>query len=82
MTGLREEVAEALLAIALCHNVSPVESLSTSAADGFQGASPDELALVQSAARCGLVLHERTPDSITLHDRCACSWPAGLPYRP
>lgn len=34
----------------------------------FQGASPDELALVQFAARCGLVLHARTPSMITLKE--------------
>eukprot|EP00962_Isochrysis_galbana_P027351 scaffold8594_cov45-Isochrysis_galbana.AAC.1 len=43
-------VYEAVLAIALCHNVSPVESSASSAADGFQGASPDELSLVMFAA--------------------------------
>jgi len=61
-------VYEAVLAIALCHNVSPVESSASSAADGFQGASPDELSLVMFAARCGVVLHERTPSRIVLHE--------------
>ena len=34
----------------------------------FQGASPDELALVQFAARCGLVLVRRTPQTIELRE--------------
>jgi magnesium-transporting ATPase (P-type) len=34
----------------------------------FQGASPDELALVQFAARCGIVLVSRTPKSVTLRE--------------
>mmetsp|Transcript_14750 Transcript_14750/g.36831 ORF Transcript_14750/g.36831 Transcript_14750/m.36831 type:complete len:1168 (-) Transcript_14750:409-3912(-) len=61
-TRVEYAIREALLAIALCHNVSPVQ------ADGeaFQGASPDELALVQFAATCGLRLVARTPTSITL----------------
>ena len=109
-------VVQALLAIALCHNVSPIFDPSTSASpagmgcadassatatrsraprtplsgqhragrsraaaeassgkpyDGsgcFQGASPDELALVQFAARCGLVLAGRTLTSIVLRE--------------
>ena len=35
----------------------------------FQGASPDELALVQFAARCGIVLTRRTPSTMTLRDQ-------------
>lgn len=65
-------VYEALLAIALCHNVSPVESVgggqAASLESCFQGASPDELSLVVFAARCGLVLHERTPTRIVVHE--------------
>ena len=34
----------------------------------FQGASPDELSLVVFAARCGLVLHERTPTRIVVQE--------------
>ena len=99
--GQQLTIVQALLAIALCHNVSPVgessdeiaisdeglppegdEGGSGSAkheggADGaggtpptrsFQGASPDELALVQFAARCGLVLVGRTTTRITLQE--------------
>ena len=40
-------MSEALLAIALCHNVSPVGGAEEGVGGGFQGASPDELALVQ-----------------------------------
>ena len=97
-------IAHALLAIALCHNVSPVDGAAgpepsspqppttpAAAAAGaaaagssggdnggssggsgekrFQGASPDELALVQFAARCGIVLTRRTPSTMTLRDQ-------------
>jgi phospholipid-translocating ATPase len=109
-------IAQALLAIALCHNVSPVStdphpetagerlqdeqqlevpggnvepaggngdgdgaSANGDGDDGgdddgdgdgthFQGASPDELALVQFAARCGIVLVGRTPATMTLRE--------------
>ena len=97
-------VVQALLAIALCHNVSPVAAAPSQqqeqpgqqgpppqqqagALDGssggsgvggdvaegseglhFQGASPDELALVQFAARCGIVLVGRTPSMMTLRE--------------
>ena len=88
-------VFAAVLATALCHNVSPVESshdatdalppsaspsassmasantgasAAAAAALTFQGASPDELALVQFAARCGLVLVRRTPQTIELRE--------------
>ena len=85
-------ITEAILAIALCHNVSPVESASSSAADGFQGASPDELALVQARRdhvarnRLGVGLnirawlHERlTAHLVTVSVRVArCSHPASV----
>ena len=95
---------QALLAIALCHNVSPVGDTFDEASAGwaregsaeparkrwgsrddgehdaergggagvvpgdFQGASPDELALVRFAARCGLVLVGRTSSLVTLQE--------------
>jgi len=52
---------DALLAIALCHNVSPVAG-----GDSFQGASPDELALVSFAASVGLTLVARDLQHIVL----------------
>jgi len=55
---------DSLLAIALCHNVSPVAS-----GDSFQGASPDELALVAFAASAGLLLVARDLRHIVLKTR-------------
>ena len=102
--GERIAFVQALLAIALCHNVSPVgdtfdEGSAGWAREGsaepprkrwgsrdegehdaergggagvlpgdFQGASPDELALVRFAARCGLVLVGRTSSLVTLQE--------------
>ena len=53
--------APQVLGIALCHDVSPVERQTGGDAPAarFQGASPDELALVQFAAQCGITLHAR-----------------------
>lgn len=95
-------IAQALLGLALCHNVSPVSQMlpqqvagsddrsiaigsaahepngttgsgvgvtgGATGAGAFQGASPDELALVQFAARCGVVLVERTPSLMVLRE--------------
>lgn len=58
---LAAQARDALLAIALCHNVSPVEG-----GDSFQGASPDELALVSFAASAGLLLVSRDLRQIVL----------------
>ena len=92
VTKVEPVIFEAVLGIALCHNVSPVENSHMNNADGgngdgsaggggtgggtggvarktstsFQGASPDELALVQFAAQCGLTLHARSRHSIVL----------------
>lgn len=68
--GAPEAIYEAILAIALCHNVSPIEHSADANADsGFQGASPDELALVQFAARCGLVRRDRPRSDLAPRDR-------------
>ena len=87
-------VFAAVLATALCHNVSPVESshdlrrppavgVAIGVVDGvgehrrvgggggggaFQGASPDELALVEFAAKCGVTLVGRTLHTLTLRE--------------
>lgn len=60
-------IREAMLAITLCHNVSPVES-EGGGPHFFQGASPDELALVQFAATCGLQLSSRTPNTMVVRE--------------
>jgi len=54
---------KAIRALAVCHNVTPVvdkEELT------YQAASPDEVALVKFCEFSGLVLHERTEQSIVL----------------
>ena len=68
-----------MLGIALCHDVSPVERQTGGDAPAarFQGASPDELALVQFAAQCGITLHARSRTSIVL--RLPGGWPSTQP---
>ena len=53
------DVREALLAVALAHNVTPVE-------DAYQAASPDEVALLQFANSIGLQLLERSQSVVRL----------------
>jgi phospholipid-translocating ATPase len=60
-SALAAQARDALLAISLCHNVSPVSS-----GDSYQGASPDELALVEFAAASGLQLAGRDLRHIAL----------------
>ncbi|KAI0560620.1 phospholipid-transporting ATPase IIA [Gracilaria domingensis] len=59
----QKQVQEALLAVALAHNVTPVE-------DGgertLQAASPDEVALVKFAESVGVVLKERSINRVVL----------------
>eukprot|EP00306_Pavlova_sp_CCMP459_P007114 CAMPEP_0185166076 /NCGR_PEP_ID=MMETSP1139-20130426/11948_1 /TAXON_ID=298111 /ORGANISM="Pavlova sp., Strain CCMP459" /LENGTH=1146 /DNA_ID=CAMNT_0027731509 /DNA_START=1 /DNA_END=3441 /DNA_ORIENTATION=- len=72
LSPLAHQTRSALLAIALCHNVSPVEG-----GDSFQGASPDELALVSFAAATGLKLVRRDLQHVVLqraHDDVEMVW--------
>jgi len=76
----RERITEAVSALALCHNVTPVydeggieggDSLveSDRGRDGpvsYQASSPDEVALVEWTATVGLKLTNRTLKNITL----------------
>jgi phospholipid-translocating ATPase len=58
------EIGNAVLALALCHNVTPV-----TAEDGsveFQASSPDEVAMVKFAASVGVHLQDRTLKTFTL----------------
>jgi phospholipid-translocating ATPase len=57
--SLDREIRESMLAIALAHNVTPVDN-------DFQAASPDEVALVQFANATGVQLIEHTPTRIRL----------------
>ncbi len=55
---------DALLAIALCHNVTP--TVDDDGQRVFQAASPDEVALVSFADSVGLRLEQRDTHSVTL----------------
>lgn len=60
-----KEIGNAVLALSLCHNVTPV----TSEEDGgieFQASSPDEVAMVKFSATINVHLHERTLKKIDL----------------
>jgi magnesium-transporting ATPase (P-type) len=59
--NLPAKVHAAILALALCHNVTPVE-------EGFQASSPDEVALVKFARSVGLSLVARDLRTITLRN--------------
>lgn len=59
----QRQVQEALLAIALAHNVTPVEENGQRA---LQAASPDEVALVKFAESVGVVLKERSMSRVVL----------------
>ncbi|KAL8439058.1 hypothetical protein Efla_003187 [Eimeria flavescens] len=63
----RSEVAaaalEALKALSICHNVTPIEENGTLQ---FQAASPDEVALVQFASDVGLRLVKRDEHTMTI----------------
>lgn len=57
------QVLEALLAIALAHNVTPVEDGPSRV---LQAASPDEVALVRFAESVGILLQQRTMSRVVL----------------
>jgi len=77
--GQAERVTEAVLAIALCHNVTPVydenddkdrpevdQAQDLGSKVTYQASSPDEVALVEWAGWAGLKLAARTLTEITL----------------
>lgn len=68
--GLR--VRDLVLALALCHNVTPTleEDGSGTTTTAYQASSPDEIAIVQWTERVGLRLAHRDRRSITL-ESCA-----------
>lgn len=59
----QKQVQEALLAISLAHNVTPVEE---GGQHTLQAASPDEVALVRFAESVGMTLKERSMNRIVL----------------
>eukprot|EP00127_Corallochytrium_limacisporum_P006178 Clim_evm17s220 gene=Clim_evmTU17s220 len=56
-------VTDAIVAMALCHNVTPVDTIT---GVSYQASSPDEIALVEFAEGVGLRLHYRDLTSMTL----------------
>ncbi|CDF33958.1 phospholipid-transporting ATPase IIA [Chondrus crispus] len=58
-----KQIQEALLAIALAHNVTPVEDAGQRT---LQAASPDEVALVTFAESVGIILKERSMSRVIL----------------
>jgi phospholipid-translocating ATPase len=56
-------VTRAVLALSICHNVTPVIDNDVR---GLQGSSPDELTLVSFAESLGYVLIERTEEEIVM----------------
>ena len=64
-------VLEYLRALTLCNEVVPLTPLTSSDAavpGTYQGASPDETALVEAAARNGCVLMAREPGQLAVHE--------------
>ena len=59
------KIKDVVQALALCHNVSPVNDPSTSVIE-YQASSPDEMAIVKWTKSVGLVLFKRDLDSIEL----------------
>lgn len=59
----QKQVQEALLAVALAHNVTPVEEAGQRT---LQAASPDEVALVTFAESVGITLQERSMSRVFL----------------
>jgi len=59
-------VREALKAIALCHNVTPVHD--DNAKTSYQASSPDEIALVKFAESVKITLESRDINSVTLRN--------------
>ena len=54
---LGERVRDVVTALAICHNVTPVQSVDDKLE--YQAASPDEIAIVKWTASVGLSLHKR-----------------------
>ena len=60
-------VRDVVLALALCHNVTPtVEEINGSEVTTYQASSPDEIAIIRWTESCGLRLVHRDRHSMTL----------------
>lgn len=66
-TGVKDDdsiLRDLLLALALCHNVTPIVEEGVRS---FQASSPDEIALVKIAESLGIELVSRTMNTITIN---------------
>lgn len=63
---LSQAAYEYILALAVCHTCLPEKDPETGEITDFQASSPDELALVRAAQELGILVVERTTQSLTL----------------
>ncbi|KAG8167726.1 hypothetical protein KVR01_003415 [Diaporthe batatas] len=63
---LSQAAYEYILALAVCHTCLPEKDPETGEVVDFQASSPDELALVRAAQELGILVVERTTQSLTL----------------
>lgn len=65
-SALSQASCEYILALAVCHTCLPERDPQTGEVADFQASSPDELALVRAAQELGVLVVERTAQSLTL----------------
>ncbi|KAK2613291.1 hypothetical protein N8I77_000212 [Diaporthe amygdali] len=65
-SALSQAAYEYILALAVCHTCLPETEPQTGEVTDFQASSPDELALVRAAQELGILVVERTTQSLTL----------------
>lgn len=65
-SALSQAAYEYILALAVCHTCLPEKDPKTGEITDFQASSPDELALVRAARELGILVIERTTQSLTL----------------
>ncbi|KAL9081613.1 MAG: hypothetical protein Q9159_007203 [Coniocarpon cinnabarinum] len=64
---ISSRVRDVVLALALCHNVTPtVEDINGKEVTAYQASSPDEIAIIRWTESCGLRLTHRDRHSMTL----------------
>lgn len=63
---LSQAAYEYILALAICHTCLPEKDPETGEITDFQASSPDELALVRAAQELGILVVERSTQSLTL----------------
>ncbi|KAL1882968.1 hypothetical protein Daus18300_000606 [Diaporthe australafricana] len=65
-SALSQAAYEYILALAVCHTCLPEKDPHTGEITDFQASSPDELALVRAAQELGILVVERSTQSLTL----------------